>query len=208
MSDPYTSLPNTCEAIMVYTMGGQVQENVYFFQGATSWSMSLLSTFATDLFNTENISLKSLRNQFCQLIHITTIDRSTQFGPRADSGFSVFGTDTSAPMPNNATVALSWRTAKRGRRFRGRTYHIGLSEGMLDNTAQSISASAGVLLVTGYQHLISNTFTNSAKLVVAHQVEARHHIAAGTVEPVLNVTTTDLFVDSQRRRLPGHNRHR
>jgi hypothetical protein len=95
--------------------------------------------------------------------------------------------------PGNVTSTLSWRTAKTGRRYRGRTYWPGFAEGSTNddgtvNGAQLLRlAAAGAALLFG-----SNPV--GFHLAVASKVAAAAEVVTAVV--------TENVLDSMRRRLP------
>lgn len=208
MPGVYTVLDKTAEVVMQYELQGEIVENVYYVLGTAEWTIGLLSSLCTDFagWETDIASPHRCVGTTCQ--RISAIDRSTETGPRVDQTVTIAGTAVEEPVSNNVTIAVSWRTAKRGRRYRGRTFYVGLGSGFLAVGAQSVTAAAVPIIIGMYTNLMGVAFANGGKMVVAHQVEGGVRITPGTVEPITSVILVDQFIDSQRRRLPGHNRHR
>lgn len=114
----------------------------------------------------------------------------------------IVGTAGGSSMPNNVTFALKRQTGLAGRRMRGRVYIIGLTDTMLDSSRQQLTSTWGGNLNTAYNALMA------AMLAGPAATEVVYHRALGTGTNVAGYVFSDLYLDSQRRRLPGHNRHR
>lgn len=120
-----------------------------------------------------------------------------EFAPAAP----IVGTAVMEGSPGNVTVAVKWLTARRGRSFRGRTYHIGLpSEYTLGN---QVNAGGQNALKITYGHLITDlaTPTGYQLAVVSYQSNKMWRDAA--LSTVVTQMTLDADLDSQRRRLHG-----
>jgi hypothetical protein len=84
-------------------------------------------------------------------------DLRVEGGPQytADSGFPIAGGDAGAPLPNQTALVVTWRTATRGRSFRGRTYTGGWGEAASNgnspnNTALTAIRGASEDLITAF----------------------------------------------------------
>jgi len=83
-------------------------------------------------------------------------DLRVEGGPQytADSGFPLVGGDSGAPLPNTVALVVTWRTATRGRSFRGRTYLGGWGEAA--SSGNSPGATPLDAVRTAATDLISN----------------------------------------------------
>jgi hypothetical protein len=111
------------------------------------------------------------------------------------------------PLPNHVTLAVKANTGLGGRSNRGRVFHIGLSSAMV--TGSTINPPWDSNIVNAYNALIPalNAFNAAAPAVLSrfHNKVQRN---PATFNLISNYSLTDLTVDSMRRRLPNHNRHR
>lgn len=111
-------------------------------------------------------------------------------------------------MPNFVSVAVKMYTANRGKSFRGRTYWIGLDQGaILQNSLQSATATAILNALNALQTDLSG-MTPSCELCVLSRFHNKLKRDNGIGTAVLGFTFVDMFLDTQRRRAPAHNRHR
>lgn len=109
-------------------------------------------------------------------------------------------------MPNNVSMAVSFRTGSAGRSSHGRNFVPALSDVNVDGNnidstwAQSVVDAyselvfPGTVLPGGWVWVVVSRFTNN---------EPR---SEGTFKEILTVSVTDLIVDSMRSRLPGRGR--
>lgn len=209
MSGPFVPLPLTAQIEMIFLQDGQVTENVYHVQGTAAWDGTSLPDLANQFLAWETTIGKNNRTTGVILTKIRARDMSTQFGIVMEVAESIPGTETSATLPNNATIAMKWTCGLAGRSQRGRTYHIGLPSDYLAGDGQHVSTTAVANLEDMYRYpLLHITFTNGGKLVVASRRHNNAWRTTGQLTPILDAVLSDTFVDSQRRRLPGHNRHR
>lgn len=114
------------------------------------------------------------------------------------------GTDTGVSLPNNVTIAVSFRTAFRGRSYRGRVYHIGLQESQVTNNTVVSSTISG--LASWYSELMTAANFGGCVLAVASRYLNNAPRVLGVATEVIDVVVADNVVDSQRRRLPGRGR--
>lgn len=115
------------------------------------------------------------------------------------------------PLPTNVSLTISFRTALRGRSFRGRNYVVGLikdqtiSANVVDNTTIASWIAA-------YEELLTVAAAESVEWVVVSRFSGVDGDgkpiprAAGVTTPINSVVIVDNVVDSQRRRLPGRGR--
>jgi len=114
------------------------------------------------------------------------------------------GGQVSAGLPGNVSLAVSFRTGLSGRSFRGRNYLAGLTEGQV--TGNEISSTAAAAFVDVYEGLLPTLTALSLTHVVVSRFAGGLPRVSGVATPVVSYLTTDLVVDSQRRRLTGRGR--
>lgn len=210
--------PGKVQVEMVYTSSGQPCENVYHVDmGTTPTPAQMLAL--TNVFDTWDSTFNiTARHTQTFLQKIVCRDLTSQGAPAVENDISPTraGTGTGPPLPNNVTLSIEWRTGLSGRSFRGRTYIIGLMETALGSDAQEVTSAFAGNILTTYGHLLTNVnaVSGSALCVLSryHGVDLVTHRpiprAAGVATPIISCVLADPFIDSQRRRLPNHNRHR
>jgi hypothetical protein len=107
------------------------------------------------------------------------------------------GTSAGQSIPANATLTMSWRTGRAGRKERGRNYIPGLPFTAVNanDTVTSVFLSA---LATAAGQFVSGVWSNGVVPAIFHRFDHSY-------TPV-NSYVLENVVDSQRRRLPGRGR--
>lgn len=203
---PFIACPNVARVEVVYQWQGEIVENVYHFLGAAQPAIADMQALATAVRNWRSTSLRPLQSNTClhqkvKVRDLTTIDGAgieLLISP-ADQGNL---TDTS--LPNNCTVAVALRSGLAGRSNRGRTFHCGLTE--ILRSGNVILGTTQTNLIAAYTALFGPFTTNAYHLGVLSLHTGGHPRLTGAFTEV-NSVTVDTNLDSQRRRLPGHNRH-
>jgi len=119
-----------------------------------------------------------------------------QFTDLSAAGYG--GTIVGAPMAANAAVVISWRTARTGRSYRGRTYIGGLNNGILLDPHNITTVYAGHYATAG-QSLIDILAVAGLVLSVLSKVADKVARVAGVLTEIVSLIV-DTKVDSQRRR--------
>jgi len=126
---------------------------------------------------------------------VTSRDMATATGAEQTTAITTGGQGTSAGFsnPGNVAYAVSWRTGRPGRRFRGRTYLTNMAEG--DTTGDTISSGLLSVITTFAIEFLLPRVLGPFKSAVGSRVGGFSTPLSGFVlEPTL---------DSQRRRLAG-----
>lgn len=125
------------------------------------------------------------------------------------NGDHQLGGQIGGTLTTNSTFAVSFRTASRGRSFRGRNYIVGIP---LEHMAETnvVEASWASDVVTAYTNLLSQLGDAGFQWVIASRFSGVDPDTgkpiprtAGVTTNVITVVAADLVIDSQRRRLPG-----
>jgi hypothetical protein len=188
-----------------YLYLGQQCENVYNFQGIGPWDSATLASCAQDVSQWWVTNLQSLTSN--SLFHTGwyAVDLTTDAGAYSETTFPVpyQGSLAEPALPGNVTVAVSFRTLLRGRSYRGRAYHLGLTPSQI--AGDQLAPAALAALLPAYQLLLTLPLPNGA----AFSVVSRQHdgvvATVATVVPYATVTM-DPNLDSQRRRLATRGR--
>jgi hypothetical protein len=191
------------QAELVYLWQGQFVQNVLHYDtpgAVTIEEMQELGDLLVDWFDVE---MQPLISNSLSLVEVKLTDLTTQFGPVVEytTGLPLVGANVNATMPNSVAIVMTKRTVFRGKSFRGRIYHPGLVESQVTNN-QLVPATQTSLLAA-YTALISLEGSSGVfNLQVVSRQQNNAPLELGVATPVIAITT-DGFVDSQRRRLPG-----
>lgn len=199
----YIPVPDTLSASLRYTCAGQQIENVLNFS-YTSLGFGPACIAVAGVINT--VLWPSLRGGLStglSFVETYMVDLASESGetrtaaPPTPSN----GANGSNPAPLNVTLCVSYRTAQRGRSFRGRTYIAGLALDALSNQ-NIVPAIAGGMLAA-FQAMRDAASEADVPLVIVSRYHNKLPRATGLATPVTTVLLRDTVVDSQRRRLPG-----
>lgn len=177
-------------------------ENTYHYHVAGTIDIAKLTAMAVTYKNwvAANVVLWSTQSGFIKA-YLEDLSSSSAASLEYNPPTVVDGTDAGNILPNNVTWAVKRMTGLRGRANRGRIYWIGLTDASTDPSGQQITKPRADVRVTAAAALMASQFTdNGAQEVIYHK-------SHGTGTNVSGYSYSDLFLDSQRRRLPGHNIH-
>jgi hypothetical protein len=207
MTTPFVPGANVLQVNAKYACLLEPCENVYYVLGAGAWDATSMSGLASVFATWEATYAAPMRGADTAFVGLHLRDLTTEFSATYDATYNTVGTHGGAFVPNNVTVAVKASTGLAGRSFRGRTYWIGFTTTMLSaTTPNQVDSTAGAAIVSALNTLLTRTWPNSGKIVVFSRMHNKAWRTAGVSTPVLSYSLADLFMDSQRRRLPGHNR--
>lgn len=199
----FIETPNTALAELRYLWRNQVCENTLWFEKAAPFSISDLEDVADALYNDFwNTALQPLISSECALIGIRVTAQDSTTAPVFDSTFSSPSSGGAGPsVVNNSTWAIQFKTAERGRSYRGRNYMCGIPQEAVSGNYLVLSQAG--LYVGIYENLLTfPTSINAQHVVVSHYTGGGAR-AFGLTTPVIAYGYADLALDSMRRRLPG-----
>jgi len=211
---PFVPVANTVEVELRFLLDGQHIENTLYFEIGIAPDPSNMTTLLNNVESWWIDNVAPLCSASLSLVELVATDLTTATGPQvtvAPVGGDPGGLGQPA-LPNNVTLSVSFRTANRGRSFRGRNYFPVLSEGQVtDNTV-----TAGVVTAIQDAYAAILTDVNGGLPPVTWVVVSRFSgidsngdpipRVAGISTPVTTVVIVDPIIDSQRRRLPGRGR--
>jgi len=189
-----------CEVI--FTADSQRMENVFHLVKSGAWSSADLE----DAYNAFRDWIdgawadNAVDNWSCVGFKGTDLTESTGATFEPTFGEAVVGGRSLPGLPTSNTVAISWKTALRGRSYRGRTYHVGL--GLDDVSDSALTPTAIAALSVCYSELLAGLISAGMQLCVLSRVNNKAVRAEGIGTPVTSLSI-DANLDSQRRRLPG-----
>lgn len=203
---PFIPVANTIQANLRLQFDDQEVENVLHFRTAGAPSAADLAAVAEGVEDWWVTNMPPLCPATVVYRETYAVDITSQNGGvfTAAGGAGTAGTNVSPALPNNVTIAISLRTAFRGRSFRGRIYHIGMCESFVTDNA--VVPNILTSLDAAYGLLLNSANFGGAALAVASRYQNNAPRALGISTEVISVNIADNVVDSQRRRLPGRGR--
>lgn len=207
---PFVPVPNTAEFEIIMTLDGQRIENTLYADLGAPWDAAALNAACDVLANWWVDNMAPLTSDQVTLLAVegTSLESNT-----APVGANSVGTPQvglqGEPVPNNCALAVSFRTALRGRSFRGRNYVAGLAEA--DVNRSHVDATLVTQIEAAYNALVTafgDAPVGAAWVVVSRfsGVDVNHKPiprTTGVTTPITSAHIVDDVIDSQRRRLPG-----
>jgi hypothetical protein len=132
------------------------------------------------------------------------------------SPYPIAGSLTGGPLPNSVTVAVGLRTKLLGRSFHGRVYFVGLGKDHVDDaTPNALNVAGATGIIALFENLRTALHANHGvgllfdrfPMEVASFRSGGADRTTGLFTDVDHIALSDNYLDNQRRRLPGHNRH-
>jgi hypothetical protein len=212
---PFVPVPGAAEATIHYTLAGQDVQNTLWFVSETGLvTAEECGTLAEALVAWVNSSLMPQLPEAVTANFIAVRAQDVEFGPGADANLSATaGGIVDDPMPNEVTLAISFRTASTGRGARGRNYIPALPRAnVAGNNVDSAYASNFPVIysalnlaveATGFIHCVAHRFSGFT-IVAGKKVPTP--LVTGITFAVTSYILADLVVDAQRRRGPGRGR--
>jgi len=207
---PFVPVPNCVEAEIRMTWDLQEVENTLYFDFGDTPTVGGMVTLMNDLFDWWTTNMAPLIFGGVQLREIVVTDISSATGPQVSftPPIAEFGSASGASLPNNVSFTVSFRTASRGRSFRGRNYVVGLTEGaVVGNTVDTAVVNA---YIAAYAELKNSPILDDGVWSVVSRFSGVNPTTGkpiprttGIATPITSVIVVDSTIDSQRRRLPG-----
>ena len=204
---------------------GDQNVNTFWVKNTAAWTATsadtMLDAFIT-WFHTlvSGESYQNLMSSDCSLVAVSGRDFTTQHGISivTNTGLPLAGTGAAPAIAAGTTKAITARTGLAGKSYRGRTYLAGVESAAVPSAELGkINASYVNAAVTAFTALISDVTTAIATctLIVNSQFyqpggpnTPSVPRATAVQTPIIAFGYSDLNVDFQRRRAPGHARHR
>jgi len=194
--------PDTAKMELRYTLIGERALSVFYFQRAGGYTDLDLAALAASAENFWTSEIRPTQSGGTLLREIVVTDVSVENGQQVSNSTNLAGTASGNAMPNNITLAVSFRTGFSGRSFRGRVYHPGAVE------EQIVANEFVELAADSIREAYANFFfgilgdTLDQHVIVSYCADNEWRTTA-VVTPVTSYIITDTVVDSARRRLPG-----
>lgn len=198
----FIAVPDCIEFAMRYTQHSQEVVNTLWFNkaGTDPITMADLMAGCAALANWHEVNLAPLQDDGITLNEIAARDYTSQssyiYVLTADSPGELAGTG----QPGNVTAAITFRTGRAGRSFRGRNFIVGLTEGQTE--ANQLAAGVASDYIDAYTEM--NSLMNDENLI--HAVVSRYSggVARGSgIFTAVTAYTMDNDLDSMRTRLTG-----
>lgn len=207
---PFVPVPNVVmvEIRMLWALQ-KIENTLYFDFGAEPVAGDMLA-LGSALLSWWGDNLAPLISTTVSLSEIVITSLVSETAPQTTTTPTtpLVGLNTSPSLPNNVSLAISFRTTTRGRSFRGRNFFPGLTEGQV--VGNEVESSVVADLILAYDVLKEPTISSLAEWVVVSRfsgVDPDTGVpiprTTGIATHVTTVVVVDRIIDSMRRRLPG-----
>lgn len=196
---PFVPIPRVIRIVMKFTRDTRQFQNVLHVQAPAPVVFG-------DLVNAANEAVDWWTNSYgppmvpevC-LFSVVATDMSVEGGMQytADVSPASCGTSPGNAEPGNVTSTISWRTGRTGRRYRGRTYVVGMPETATGDNDTITGGMVTVLASAAVDWILRALGINLPPVVASFTYASAEQILSAVIENVL---------DSQRRRLPQRGR--
>lgn len=200
---PFVPVLNTVSVETICLYNSQRVENVYHVHVPSELESDMnLIAAAVKTWWTTNVQPSIAQTVSLEKIVVKGMLSRTSTGIEYVTGLPVVGADNTQGLPNHCAIAVKWITGMRGRSFRGRTYHFGITTQRLSNQ-NTITAAYQTVLKNAYTALITDieAITDHYMVVVSKMANKSWRVEGVTTRIV--GCAVDTTMDSQRRRLPG-----
>jgi len=209
----YVPVENTVEVEMRYLLDDEPAENTLYFHKPAGWIASTMITLGASLKDWWETFMQPAQSVHAQLreIYITDLTSPTATAISYTTGLPLPGALAGEAMPNNIAPCISFRTAQRGRSYRGRNYLLGLNIDQV--SGNNIVGAYQTAILAAYSELITLAGDATATWCVVSRysgvvvVDGKRKPVpreTGISTPINSVLFVDTTVDSQRGRLPNH----
>lgn len=201
----FQPVANTCIAELIFDIYEQTVENTLYFenQGGGDFGAGHLGAIAESVAGWWYLNMRPLQASAVTLREVKTTSLHSETSPQSNYVDGRQGAVSSAGLPSNVTLCVSFRTAFRGRSFRGRNFFVGLAESQMQgNTVTSSVFTAIAQAYSTLQPYMNLAGTTVDWVVVSRETEGLVR-PFGVTTPVTSVVIVDANSDSMRGRLTG-----
>lgn len=206
---PYIPAPGVGKFTLIYNdVSGQEQNNLYVHHKDNSaWTDTQLNAMNSTIATAWASNVASTVSTSVILVNMRGTDLTTHTGPSHLGTYSAGGSDATAQLPQGTSYAIKKTTGLRGRSFRGRVFHPGLTDHRTN--VDQLTTTYGDAILTGWRAVLTaiNAVTNCEEGVLS-LCQNGVWLGTGVFTPSVSYDHTDYYIDYQRRRAAAHNRHR
>jgi hypothetical protein len=199
----FVPVPDTLAVDVIYEQLGQRVENTLYFESPGGWTGAQVADWLDQLRTLIEEDLLPLLHAGLQLVQLvgTLLDAVDSLSITLNVSPPVAGSGSGDSLPNNVTYTVQFKTASRGRSFRGRNYVPGIPDTQV--TGNQIESAFRTGILDFYSTLLALASSNSFIWVVVSRFHNLAPRTTGVTTPIIEVATADANLDSQRRRLTG-----
>ena len=207
---PFVPVLNTVLVEIRMLLDSQRVENTLYFSSGSPPSSPAMATLGNNIIAWWLENIAPITSTGVVVREVVVTDLTSDIGPQVTvvPATPLAGLVADETLPNNVSIAVSFRTEQRGRSFRGRNYFVGLTDGFVNGN--NVLGTFADDLVAAYDLLNTTPFAPTWTWSVVSRFSGVDPVtgdpiprATGVITPITTVLVTDFTVDTQRRRLPG-----
>jgi len=202
---PFIPAANTAVVRMIFQTAGGLAMNVLHFTKPDGWDASSLLDLCDAVDSNYETTVKTFVSSDVLLKEVQAQDVSVEDGPFNSLVVLAAGGLNERVLPDNVTLAVSFRSGFTGRSRRGRLFHVGLTESQV--TGDRLAASVQANLTTVYNEWFNSIVADMP--TVEHVIVSYCHNGAWRTDALVTPVTAlsiDDTTDSMRKRLLGRGR--
>jgi len=221
----FVPVANGLQLALEFSSAGDTNENVFWVKRSTPWTLGAIQTMCgafVTWFQTGDgtNSYKVQMSHDVSLVAIAARDHTTinSLSTVYQAGLPIVGGLAVPQIQLGCTKSFTARTGLAGKNYRGRMYAVGITTTSANppdvGTVLSAYAESMRLALDSLPAAVAAADANSALVVCSRYYQPGGPgtptvpRAAGVTTPITSYGYADLNVDFQRRRAPGHARHR
>lgn len=158
---PVLQIPNAAQITLLWTIAGQLAENVLgaSHTGSVVFDQSLADALGASIKTAFTTHLSALFPANCALARVAVRSLSSPALPMwLDTGALAGGVAVADALPPSTALCITLRTARSGKSYRGRTYLSGFSE--TANDATGITSQAAIDAAIAFMQAVSTALTS------------------------------------------------
>lgn len=207
---PFVPVANTALVEVRMSLALQKVENTLWVENVSAWDGGSLEELCTEVVTWWSASYAPITTDQVTLREVVATDMTSLTAATASiSGDDAVGSQIGGTLPGNCSLAVSFRTALRGRSFRGRNYVVGIPLEEM-SSIDTVQGSYKGLVKDAYDAFQTAITTADWTWVVASRFSGVDPDTglpiprvSGVTTPITSVVVVDGVIDSQRRRLTG-----
>lgn len=202
MASVYT--PNTVEAAILMSLDNQQIENTLWFEFSTNPDASNLEELCQTLINWWTGEMAPYLSTALSLRGARAVSMNSSTSPTAQlaPASPTAGEVAGDCVPGNVAFCVQFKSFGRGRSTRGRNYIPGIPMSQLSGINE-VGSSFATAMINAYLAILGDTYTFIPAWVINSKFSGGAPRTTGVNSVVTSVVYADLYLDSQRRRLPG-----
>lgn len=202
----FIPVPHTCMVEIRYLSWAQRCENCLSFYKAGGFEGDDLEVITTHIANWWWNGLRTMQRNNVILREVYATDLTTKDGPTYTNSLwsgTTGSRTTGQTIPNNVSYVISFRTAGRGRSYRGRNFMLGLFTDYVNQN--QVTATYRNTIIGYYQQLLPGGSRDPTpfRWVVASRYHDNQPRDPGIAIPIIAVVVANDDIDSMRKRLTG-----